>query len=565
MTSLSHLRSDFSEFPAFFDANFGVNYAVTGGQGRVGTVASTPTGFMTSVAYDVTGSSVSIEVVEVPSPAGAICHLSLWIDSSNYIRIGYYQDKDGVLGHMWMGRNRAGAQTWHDMGPYDPVEHRWWRIRHSIATNRVYLQFGRTSNGRVQWHVARSFLITALPTWDITAMQVRIGTTATANGADFVIDNLNITPPLWTEGTTPRDYSPRHTVAIYDRGGQVRIGQFQSVISVEWNRVRDDISTAKVVVPQGAPLLDLIATARHELVIYRGSDRVWEGPIIRTTRYSDRVEIEARDVMYYVYRTAMTQPYDNSYPNSTTCIDRSMTILTAELARKEALDPPINVLPHVVPLVSADDSRTSRKTTAYETDVWSHIDDMAYRSGMDYFVLGRSIFLTDTHTVVGRTRPVSENDFLGDVIVSEYGADAATLSVVTGAEGAYGLAGGTPDDYYGIWEIVRSAYDENSASAPTQAELNGQAQRNLAGRLPPPVEVRVPDNSSVNPDGVLTIDVLVPCVRIPLVATLSGRELSQMQKLDSVRVREDRKGEVVTVVMSPASLSDQDPEEGSGS
>ena len=72
-------------------------------------------------------------------------------------------------------------------------------------------------------------------------------------------------------------------------------------------------------------------------------------------------------------------------------------------------------------------------------------------------------------------------------------------------------------------------------------------------KVPPPLVVRVPDNSTLNPNGTLSINELVPGVFIPLEAELPGRQLSQMQKLDSVKVSETaEQGEQVQVVLSPA-------------
>jgi hypothetical protein len=128
----------------------------------------------------------------------------------------------------------------------------------------------------------------------------------------------------------------------------------------------------------------------------------------------------------------------------------------------------------------------------------------------------------------------------------------ASFAVVTGADGAYGQDGGT-DPYYGRVEIVDDAYDEEEGSdKPTQAELNSQATRNLGGRIPTPLEVRVPDGSRLNPSSPITIDDLVPGVVVPLRATLTARTFSQLQKLRKVKVVEDGSGEQIQITMVAA-------------
>lgn len=355
-----------------------------------------------------------------------------------------------------------------------------------------------------------------------------------------------------------------HSAYIFDRGGARRLFKIDLPSSIRWTRLRDDISDALVIVRDPSKgcqeAMTKVHPNRHELVIFRGDERVWEGPISRMGWHRDYIEVEARDVMYYAYRTVMRSGYDNSSANVDTTINRSVDVL-GELARKEALDPPINVLPYVTTYSTANDARTSRKTAPFQSTVFTDIDSMAHRSGLDYVTVGRRILLFDTHTVWARTPEVTEADFLGDIIVTYYGLEHATHSTVTSDEGLYGTTGAN-DPFYGEWEILDSAYNEEGTVAPTEAALLSQAVRNLDGRNPVPLHVRVPDNSQLNPNGVLKIAHLVPGIRVPLRATLLSLEVSQMQKLDKVTVTETgESGESIQVILSPASQNDEEPEE----
>lgn len=617
-----------------------------------------------------------------------------------------------------------------------------------------------------------------------------------------------------------------HTAYIYERGGRKKLGQLDQLTRVRWGRKRDDPSTGTVFVSapglECAKVLGLAETNRTELVVFRGAQRVWEGPITRITYQGDGVELEARDVMVYVVRTIMRDEYDNRHPNVSTVLARVERIMNAELARKESLDPPVNVLPHVqyvyaegsrtyertyydaaavksalagagsvaemtavleplrveyglteitVPthtsahgiswalpvhqdwrlrqymqamvdaftkyppsfiktagiervyfvkdlqmntgfnvggaavdrtffvdvadyadgpdmvfdsehiihhelnhlmlnqfgstlieqrwlalnpagftygvgwdtpdyglnppgfvrdysrysyaedlaevagllfadsmqafrdmlegsdpvvvqkiglyqewmasistgVIDADayyealhsgvvvvpgesgvtDARTSAHTLPYEMTVFQHLDTYAARGGIDYTVLGRSIIFFDVHTRIGQTPMVTAGDFIGDPIITQYGMELTTYVAHTDGKGNWGAAGGT-DEYYGEWEVLHQAYDENAGPAdenepPSVAELESQAQRSYAQGSKPPLVVRIPDNTRLNPNGVLTIDDLVPGIWIPLSATLPGRSVSQMQKLDSMTVEETAEdGEVIKVVLSPA-------------
>lgn len=359
----------------------------------------------------------------------------------------------------------------------------------------------------------------------------------------------------------------KHTAFIYDRGGLVQIGAIYPLIRVKWARERDDISSAMAEISMSSAdclesTLSLLAAGRSELVIFRGLKRVWEGPVTRIVKTKASIEIHAKDVMHYVYRTVMHAEYDNRYPNHGPILERVERILQAELARKEALSPAVNIVPHLQFITTPDDPGTTAHTLPYQYTVFEHLDAMSARSGIDYTVIGRSIVFFDVHAKIGQTPTVTEDDFLGDVIVTEYGMELGTHAYVTDGKGTFGKVG-EADPYYGEWEILDTAYDESDEDAEEQAatgesvevsvaELTSQAQRNLSGRLPAPTTVRIPAGGSLNPNGVLTFEDLVPGVWIPLAAKLPGKQLSQMQKLDQVTVEESSEGEVIGVTMSPA-------------
>jgi len=370
---------------------------------------------------------------------------------------------------------------------------------------------------------------------------------------------------------SPSRYCETHTAYIYDRGGIRLVGSLgRRLTKVKWERLRDDISEAEVVVSvldyECETTVGLAAAGRSELVIFRGDERVWEGPITRISRQGSSVSFFARDVCHYVYRTIMKAEYNNTYPNVTTVTKRMKRILEAEMARMEAQDPPVNVLPFMTVHEFTDNAGTSSRTLPYEMTVFEHMDNFAARGGLDYTVVGRALHLWDTHHPIGKTQTITESDFIGEVVITEYGMELATVSAITDGKGRAGVYG-EADPYYGLVEILDTAFDESTGdewtesdtepTPPSIAEMRSQAQRSLAGRNPTPVVVRVPDNSTLNPNGTLSMRQLVPGTFMPLHAKLPGREFSQMQKLDRVTVTETSDGEQIQVTLSPA------PKEGS--
>lgn len=374
----------------------------------------------------------------------------------------------------------------------------------------------------------------------------------------------------------------QHHAYITDRGGQRRIAELVDLTSVRWTRTRDAMSDASIVVQGGAcvaqaDILKNIEPKRNELVLYRGDERVWEGPINLVGWHSDYVEINAHDVMEYVYGRPLSIEWNNNYPNVTEVTQRLENILEYEFTNSfsylandgvtpivvpawEAINPPANVLPYVVCHHFPNEARTSAKTTPFQMTVGEHIDNYARSGGIDYTVIGRALHIWDVSRDLGRLKTLTEADFFGEIIVTAYGSDFAAVGFTVAQDGRFGGAG-VNSDYYGPWAKIFTVFDEDETNPPTQSDLNSQALRNLYGRSPVPVEVRVPDNSGIRLSPGLTINDLVPGVHIPLLATLNARQVSQMQKLDKMEVVETAEGETINVVLIPATKPDQDDEE----
>lgn len=377
-----------------------------------------------------------------------------------------------------------------------------------------------------------------------------------------------------------------HSAMIYDRGGMRRLGQIQRLSKVEWSRDRDGVSEATVRI-EGTSCADQrdfmnsFSSKRHELVIFRGDKRVWEGPIFRISDDGNAISIFAKDVVSYLFGTAMTREWDNTSGSAagvTEMTTRLGQIIDYELQNDrvgravgggsvnipawEHLDPPVNIVDHVVVHHFPNEARTAAKTHPYEMTVGEHLASAARTSGIDYTAVGRSIHLWDTSRSIGQTRILTEADFYGNVITTQYGADHTQGAYVVGQAGAYGEAVNPENlDFYGPWMTIYNAYNEEATDAPSQAELNSQASRNQSGRSPVPMEVRIPDNSTIRLSETLTINDLVPGVRIPLRATLNARAADQDQKLDHLVVQETAAGEKISVTLTPATREDSDEEE----
>jgi hypothetical protein len=366
-------------------------------------------------------------------------------------------------------------------------------------------------------------------------------------------------------------------VFVYRRGGEVRVGEITNVSHVDWGRKRDDGSTAQVEVSgwdiDCGNLLSLLQTWAYELVIFRDNgysvDRVWEGPITLLTFESDKVTIDAKDAMGgYAYRRIIKQAMNDfgstSLTAGTTVVDRARRVLQNVFAPD---DP--NVLAYLQVLSRDDDAKQYRSLPAYSRTAFEEIDDMAANAGLDYTVVGRSILLWGTKHRIGTLPEFKDEDLGASPVVSEYGMSFANRYAVSDGNGVYGEATRLTDGQdpvYGLVEMLSSTWatdSENESGTYTQeglattiASFKEFSERSIADRNPPPEIVRIPDNTTLNPGTVISIQNLVPGVALPLRSTSTLRKVTATQKLDSVKVVEENGVETVSITLSPFSRDD---------
>jgi hypothetical protein len=276
--------------------------------------------------------------------------------------------------------------------------------------------------------------------------------------------------------------------------------------------------------------------------------------------------------MVYAYRRIVRQAMNDSQAGGVTVVQRAAQVLQNAFAPD---DP--NVLAYLQVLAQDDDAKQYRNLPAFSRTAYEEVDDMAANAGLDYTAVGRAILLWGTRHRIGTLPEFTDNDLGSEPIVSEYGMSFANFYSVSDGNGVHGDASRLDvsgnDETYGIVEMLSSSWASDSevdTGTYTQAGLativesfEGYAERSIADRYPPPVVVRVPDNTTLNPDAVISIQQLVPGVLIPLRSTGTLRKLAATQKLDSVTVTETSGSETITLVMSPFSRDDSS-EDGSG-
>jgi hypothetical protein len=362
-----------------------------------------------------------------------------------------------------------------------------------------------------------------------------------------------------------------HTVHVYDRGGKRRLHTLKDLQQVQYGRVMDGKSTAEITITgqacdEQSDVLNAISPRRHEIVIFRGDDRVWEGPIVNTASTSARFVIKANDVLEYIDFTALSKawPTRDDYK----MVDRIREMFEYELKtpytvttgagtvtvpRWETVDPPANVSPYLL-IAQNGTTITTSETLAFEMTLGEHLGNLGRSVGVNFTTVGRSIVVWDGS--LSKTRTMTEADVNGDFEVIRDGGGFFNVSHVIAQsqeEDEPPVLGHATNElsFYGPWETIvtvedeASASEDSDASAPTSAALNTQARRALSGKYPVPIILAVGDDGSLTLSDSLTINDLVAGINVPVLAQRNVTPVAQMQRLSQLTVTETSMGETI--------------------
>lgn len=349
---------------------------------------------------------------------------------------------------------------------------------------------------------------------------------------------------------------------VADRGGVTRLGVIDGTIRMRMNRIRDDMSTCDLTIaapsPECCAFMADVRTVRNELVVYRDNVRVWEGPITRLAYFQDRIELDARDIMWYLGRRALEDGFDFT-GKSVDAVDLMAKIVGDHFP---VASDPFNIGKYVSVIHSTDDAKTAAKYQAYSRTLFELIDKYAEDGGIDYVVNGRRLIIHDTHCRAHVLPRMTEADFDGEIGVVEYGSELKTRAVGTNGEGFYHASVAPAEfiNYYGVIDKVTTNEAEGDEDATVLTEaLKSQADRELAAGFPAPVEVHVPDNTRIDPCCLINYQDFVPGAWVPVEVRLVCRPLTQWQRIAAVNTIYDERGETVRLSLQQPPAKWVDP------
>lgn len=362
-----------------------------------------------------------------------------------------------------------------------------------------------------------------------------------------------------------------YTATVHWRGGQQVYTYIDKVESLRWARERRKVSEATVTVAASgvgpACMARLLETYEwvHEITLYRDGRAVWQGPVkIRDITVAGnqpiRVTLTAKDVLGYGERRLLQKT------RKLQGVDLAEMGKAAIESGFATQDP--NIVPHVVARPSGTSGdRTIRAYSRYVTDELSEIGG----EGVEWTCVGRTVYLdapaTATTTPQGA---ITGNHLMGDVHVVSTGDDYA--SRVFGApqaqEGVWqhleGVGGYSP--IYGLVDYVvqtshpynldedgnwQDSGEDGLSRAQTEAALRRAAQSRHTQMSRPPLVVRPSESSQLDAATPISIDRLVPGVRIDLVVgTQAPLAVQAAMRLMGVTVDWGPAGEKVQVSLA---------------
>jgi hypothetical protein len=352
-----------------------------------------------------------------------------------------------------------------------------------------------------------------------------------------------------------------HRAFIVKRGGVDVIGEVTPLLQTRWERRRDDISQASVIIGADGDCcewLGEVRTVKHELHLYRDEVKVWEGVITRLEYRSDVVEVYAQDILWVAKNTALEEGYSNAFPNVGTCGHRMGWLLNEQTYAKYG--DPWNMTNRLHRIVGSEEPKTSKVVRAFTGTTFDDFDKFAEDSGMDYTVIGRDVYWWETHLKVWTLPPLLPEYLEAEPAIVEYGNEFATRVFVTNGNGATSMAQHPPEVLaeWGYVDTVNSTWNEADGNeTPTDEELAAwyeQAKAYLGQTPEPPAQVRVTQNTGLSQDAPYDINDLRPGSWLIASVTSLCRQLESWHKLDSVNVSEENGKEVVaiTTITAPA-------------
>jgi hypothetical protein len=347
--------------------------------------------------------------------------------------------------------------------------------------------------------------------------------------------------------------------------GFKNLGELLPLMLVRWHRIRDNISSAEIIVStdQCCDLLGDLRSILHEVHIYRNGEPVWEGPITRIEYEQESVHIFADDVLWASTRAVIEKGYDYLYPKVGYVLDTMDSLMLDCYARG---GDPWHMLPtHLHPLRTANEPKHHQVVNDWQMYTWEAFDKFAEDNGTDYTVVNRDVYYWDLNVAWKVLPPLDERWISELPRLVEYGNSLATRGIVTNGRGFAGVddAGMPttgPKGYGLIDDLTVNSQETDTQETPSNEELLGwqeTALKNIGDRWPTPLGIVVPDNTMLLPSSPWKIRDLIPGAWFEVSVTRLCRQATGWERLQELTVEElPERGETIkfTSITAPKTM-----------
>ena len=277
----------------------------------------------------------------------------------------------------------------------------------------------------------------------------------------------------------------------------------------------------------------------HLMSVYRDEVLVWHGAVIKVRAAGMRVELEAADGAAMFARRRI--PSNRTWRQH----DATQAMQTMVEDGLGYLDP-VNLVENLV---------------AYESRIWvtSHYvagEAMVSDAVADFVEQGLAWTVSAGRLLIGpvgarrSTAQITDRDFDGELAVEKDGTDMVTDALVVG-KGVTGVytAGPTP---YGMLQAI-----EKDDGAVREYECEQAAKRLVDDLQQAPRRIEVSGASRLLPTAPVTIEELIPGVRVPVASNQTGITVGATMQLVKLDVDVSDSGEAVKITLEETSVMDE--------
>lgn len=323
-----------------------------------------------------------------------------------------------------------------------------------------------------------------------------------------------------------------YTAALYRKGGDVLIGTFPRLTALGFGRHLDETVPGTLVVPTGdcCDLLSSVDPWATEIVLFRGGERVAEGPVIVPDIRPTSAAITFSDVSAWLGERVVKQRFRLH--------DHAVTVAGAAIREALLADDP-NILRYLQLVCASVSPKVTGKAARY-SQTWdtmlSSLSDV-----IDWTVLLRRIIVMPQGAPLGYGPSLTDADFAGNLGVQIDGGALATH--LFGIDGARLLAERSESSaFYGVHERLvdfsQNGIDEIAAGALLTPMMQAAY---LA-----PASIVMPSDASFTPQSHVNFNDLVPGVVFDVSTRAGCTPLEQKMRLLTMDVTVDRDGERIT-------------------